>query len=62
MAEVSQYAVYYITETDGLERGYVCNRVEWDGSSDWSPPSGCASVIDNSAKYPIGSIYTEPAT
>ncbi|GBQ88894.1 hypothetical protein [Asaia krungthepensis] len=70
MSNVTAWAVYYTVATqetvpaaDGSSTsvsraaGYVWNRVLWDGATEWSAPSGSASVSDPEGKYPIGSQY-----
>lgn len=57
-----QYAVYYSTAAGGFPAGYVWNRVLWDGSSAWAPPSGSVAIQDDAAVYPIGSTYTVSAS
>lgn len=57
-----QYAVYYTTVTGDDAAGYVWNRVVWDGTTGWTPPTGSAVVQDDDNTYPIGSTYTASAS
>jgi len=59
---VMDYAVYYTAATGDYAAGYVWNRVLWDGASGWAPPAGSAALADAANTYPIGSIYTAPAS
>lgn len=59
---IPQYAIYYTAVTDSHPVGYVHNCIVWDGSPNWSPPSGSAAVQDNAGKYPIGSVYSSGAS
>lgn len=57
-----EYAIYYTVAVGEIAAGTVWNRVIWDGISNWSPPTGSASVQDDANQYPIGSTYTASAS
>ncbi|MBO1361453.1 hypothetical protein J2D73_16835, partial [Acetobacter sacchari] len=46
------------SETFARSAGYVWNRILWDGTSTWSPPTGSAAIVDPDGAYPIGSTYS----
>ncbi|MBV1835667.1 hypothetical protein [Acetobacter estunensis] len=60
-ASISTYAVYRTVAADSEAVGSVVNRINWDGSSPYSPGDGLALIADPDGKYPIGSIYSPPA-
>lgn len=44
---------YAIINSDGI----CCNRILWDGVSNWQPPKDCTAIPDPDVLYPI---YQEP--
>ena len=40
---------YAIINSDGI----CCNRILWDGVSDWQPPKDCTAIPDPDVLYPI---------
>ncbi len=62
MTQPDAYSVYLTAATVEHPIGYVIDRVLWDGTADWLPPTGTAIVADPNGAYPIGSSYTAPSS